>query len=84
MASLSLEPTTSGPFAIGDTVSFALVGTDLPAVPAFFDLTYDASLLSYQGAEFDSRLDFVHRSGRASRRERRNHAGKHPGGVLRQ
>ena len=60
MPSLSFQPTTSGPFSIGDTVLFVLVGEDLPSLSGvFFDLTYDASLLSYQGAEFDSRLDFV-------------------------
>ncbi|MEI4235324.1 hypothetical protein, partial [Roseovarius sp. D22-M7] len=37
-----------------------LVGDDLPSLSGvFFDLTYDASLLSYQGADFDNRLDFV-------------------------
>ena len=59
MASLSFQPSSSEPFAVGDTVTFTLVGSDLPALAGvFFDLTYDASILSYQGVEFDERLDF--------------------------
>lgn len=59
MASLSFQPSGTEPFAVGDTVTFTLVGADLPAIAGvFFDLTYDASVLSYQGAAFDDRLDF--------------------------
>ena len=44
MASLILEPTTEGPYAIGETISFRLVGDDLPGIAAiFFDLSYNAS-----------------------------------------
>ena len=54
MPSVTFTPTTPGPFAPGERITFEFrTSSDFPDFAGvFFDLTYDADLLDYAGTEF--------------------------------